>query len=149
MLDEINWQIRYHIYEFWLNNGNPPQLKDLATAFSISEADVQDTLERLHNAHHIFLDPENRKIRMANPLSAIKTDYRVKSGETWVYANCAWDTLGIAAMTGDAVTIEAKLPVSKETVTYHVKSGELIAPPGLLVHFSLPVRQWYDNLIHT
>jgi hypothetical protein len=86
---------------------------------------------------------------MANPLSAIETDYRVKVGEHWLFANCAWDTLGIAAMLRADVTIEARLPLSKELVTYQVKSGELIVPSNLLVHYSLPVKHWYDNLIHT
>ena len=148
-LSQQDWQIRTHIYADWVNQGQPPTLSNLATKFESTAEDIQQALERLDAAHHIFLDPDSRQIRMANPLSAIETDYRVKVGKHWLFANCAWDTLGIAAMTGDAVTIEATLAISRELITYQVKSGELIAPTGLLVHFSLPVNQWYDNLIHT
>src|SRR5690606_23751955 len=120
-----------------------------AKEFKLSEGAVQQALERLHDAHHIFLDPDSHQLRMANPLSAIETDYRVKVDDKWFFANCAWDTLGIAAMTVDSVTVEANLPRSREIVTNPVTSGQLIAPSGLLVHFSLPVRLWYDNLIDT
>lgn len=148
-LSQQDWQIRAYIYSHWVNQGQAPNTAALAAQFDLTEVDIQAVLEHLHEAHHIFLDPETRALRMANPLSAIETDYRVKVGEHWLFANCAWDTLGIAAMTGVAVSIEATLPLSDEAVTYHVKSGELIAPTGLVVHFSLPVNRWYDNLIHT
>ena len=148
-LTERDWQIRTYIYTFWVNRGKPPELSDLSDKFDVSQDDVQRALESLHEAHHIFLDPDTRQLRMANPLSAIETDYRVKVGDNWLFANCAWDTLGIAAMTGDAVEIQAIPPLSDDIITYHIKSGELIAPTGLLVNFSLPVSRWYDDLIHT
>ncbi|MEM9951007.1 MAG: organomercurial lyase [Chloroflexota bacterium] len=148
-LYESDYRVRTAIYALWLDLGHAPTIADLATVLDLTESQTTDALERLDSAHHIFLDPTTRNLRMANPLSAIETDYRVKVDDHWLYANCAWDTLGIPAMTGDATQIEAILPLSDEIIQYEIKSGQLIAPHGLLVHFSLPVRQWYDDLIHT
>lgn len=144
-----DWQLRSTIYSHWLDKGVPPNIEDLALIIDTTPQAIQASLERLNSAHQLFLDPQTRHLRMANPLSAIPTDYRVKVGQHWLYANCAWDTLGIAAMVGQDVTIEATLPLSKEAVTYQVQSDKLIADDNLIVHFSLPIKQWYDDLIHT
>lgn len=148
-LSEQDWQLRANIYKRWIDNGVAPELSDLATNFGLSIDEIQSSLERLNSAHQLFLDPQTHNIRMANPLSALPTDYRVKVGKHWVYANCAWDTLGIVAMIKQDAIIDAQLPLSKEPVIYQVTSGKLVADDGLLVHFSLPVNEWYDDLIHT
>lgn len=148
-LSQQDWQIRVFIYEFFVENARPPSVSETGEKFDIPVDETQEAYRRLHDAHHIFLDVETGAIRMANPLSAVPTDYRVKVNGKWLFANCAWDTLGIAAMVGWDVEIEATLPISRESVTYHVKSGELLADNHLLVHFALPVDQWYDDLIHT
>jgi hypothetical protein len=44
--------------------------------------------------------------------------------------------------------IEAVIPTSGETMAYAIVSGALQAAPGG-VHFALPFRRWYDDLIHT
>jgi hypothetical protein len=148
-LSEQDWQIRIFIYEFFVENARPPSSTETSEQFAISVDDTLGAYQRLHNAHHIFFGPETNKIRMAHPLSAVGTDYRVKVKGKWLNANCAWDTLGIAAMLGQDAEIEATLPVVREIITYQVKSGELIADDNLLVHFALPVRQWYEDLQHT
>jgi alkylmercury lyase-like protein len=148
-LAEQDWQIRVFIYGFFLENTRPPSSAETAQKFNILVAEAQQVYQRLHNAHHIFLDMQTNEIRMANPLSAIPTDYRVKLNDKWLYANCAWDTLGVAAMVGQDAVIAATLPISRDVVTYHVKSDELLADDNLIVNFALPVRQWYNDLIHT
>lgn len=149
VLTEQDWRIRAFIYEFFMENARPPSPDEMGQQFNISSDEAQQSYQRLHEAHHIFLDAETATIRMANPLSAVPTDYRVKVNDKWLFANCAWDTLGIAAMVGQDVEIEATLPMSRKLVTYQVKSGELLADDNLVVHIAMPVRQWYDDVIHT
>ena len=85
---------------------------------------------------------------MAWPLSAIPTPYRVQILGRNLFANCAWDSLGIPAMLHADARIEATLPVSRERVTYAIENGELYADKAF-VHFALPFRRWYDDLVNT
>jgi hypothetical protein len=148
-LSEQDWQIRAFIYTFFVANARPPSIAEMARKFNISNDEIRDAYNRLNAAHHIFLEPGTDTIRMAHPLSAVITDYRVQVDNRWLYANCAWDSLGIAAMCHTDAHMEATLPLSRETVTYRIQDGELMANANWLVHFALPVRQWYDDLIHT
>ncbi len=85
---------------------------------------------------------------MANPLSAVPTPYRVYVNGHRLWANCAWDSLGIPAMLHTDARIEATFTPSGDAATYAITAGRLNAACGV-VHFPLPFRQWYDNLIHT
>jgi hypothetical protein len=85
---------------------------------------------------------------MANPLSAVATGFRVHVNGKCLWANCAWDSLGIPAMLHADATIEASLKPSGERVTYAVEGGTLHAPYAL-IHFPLPFARWYDDLIDT
>lgn len=96
----------------------------------------------------IFLDVTTGQIRMANPFSAIPTSYRVRVGEKVWWANCAWDTLGIAAALNLNVDIEANHPTDGQTVTLKVTNGA-VTEPDWLIYFPLPCQQWYDDLVYT
>lgn len=86
---------------------------------------------------------------MANPLSAVPTPYRVQVKGKSLYANCAWDSLGIPAMLHDDAQIEARLIDQTEPICYAIGHGVLHADDQLVIHFPLPFRSWYDNLVHT
>ncbi len=116
--------------------------------FGISDEEARQAYHRLHDHHTILLEPGADTVRMAWPLSAFPTDYRVTVNGRRLWANCAWDSLGIPAMLHTDATIEAKYALSGEPVSYRVESGSLVAPDSI-VHFSLPFRQWYDDVIHT
>ena len=85
---------------------------------------------------------------MANPLSSISTKYRVRDKGRHLWANCAWDSLGIAAMFDKDVIIEAEEPLSGNKLRY-VTYNNRVYGPNYVVHFSVPAAQWYDNLIFT
>ena len=85
---------------------------------------------------------------MANPLSAVKTDFRVQVGDQWLYANCAWDAPGIPAMLQQDADIEMRYSPGGEMARFRVGDGELQAE-DCLVHFALPFRRWYDDLVET
>jgi hypothetical protein len=148
-LTEFDWQVRTFIYEFFVANGQPPTVADAAQKFGIDEAEAKAAYQRLNDVSQLFLEPHTHQIRMANPLSAVPTDYRVQVNGVWLYANCAWDTVGIAALCHSDAQVEATLPVSREKITYQVVDGELQAADNLKVHIPLPARRWYENLIHT
>jgi hypothetical protein len=145
---EEDWHIRLAIYRYFVANGRPPDHAEIARELTIPVEEARQAYRRLHDRHQLVLDPDTDTIRMANPLSAVPTSYRVFVGGHWLWANCAWDSLGIPAMLHADAQVEAVFAHSGEATSYAIESGALKATGGV-VHFPLPFRRWYDNLIHT
>ncbi len=147
-LSDLDWDIRLFIYRDFVDRGAPPSVDDAAERFDISIDEARASFQRLHRGHAIFLEPETDHVRMANPLSAIPTPYRVTVNGQSLYANCAWDSVGVPAMLRRNAQIEARVSDS-ESIRYSIENGALIADTALVVHFPIPFSHWYDDLIHT
>lgn len=147
-LPDRTWKVRAFIYRFFVDHDRPPTVAETARQFAMPVDAARDAYTQLAAAHQMVLEPGSDEIRMASPLSTIPTPYQVVVGDHRYYANCAWDSLGIPAMLGADARIEAHDTLSGELVRFTVEAGELRADGGY-VHFSVPVRDWYGDLIHT
>ena len=148
-LTDSDWDIRLYIYESLAWSGSAPDVAALTVQFGISTSEAGLALRRLHDAHALVLRAGSSDILMANPLSAVPTDYRVLIGDKALYANCAWDSLGIPAMLGADACIEARHPLTGDLIKYRVIDSQLQMGKERLVHFALPFRHWYDDIIDT
>lgn len=145
---DSDWQIRQHIYARLIATGRAPDIHDIAAQFALHPASAQTALQRLHDAHVLVL-ADDGAVLMAHPLSAVPTDYRAHINGRWLYANCAWDSLGIPAMLGSDVQIEALHPLTRQPIPYAVSGGQLAGADDGLVHFARPFRHWYDDIVET
>ena len=111
---------------------------------------MQEIYQRLHDGHAFYLEPGSSNVRMANPLSVVPTPYRVTVNGRTLHANCAWDSVGIPAMLHADVIIESVYTTADgdQPARYAIVDGDLTGDDGL-VHFPVPFRHWYDDLIHT
>ncbi len=144
-----DWRIRQYIYEALVTSGHPPDARAIGERFGMSTGDARRALRRLHDAHALVLQPVGDAVLMAHPLSAAPTDYRVLVGGVALYANCAWDSLGIPAMLGCDATVEARHPLTGDRLRYSVEAGRLRGGSDCLVHFAHPFRHWYDDIVET
>ena len=119
----------------------------IAREFGLSRRDAGLALQRLHAAHALVLQESSGEILMAHPLSAVPTDYRVTVDGLCLFANCAWDSLGIPAMLGGDARIEALHPLNGDQMHYAIVDGELQGAG--LVHFARSFRHWYDDIVDT
>ncbi|NND02738.1 MAG: hypothetical protein HKN91_08125 [Acidimicrobiia bacterium] len=138
--------LRYAIYRAFADTGRPPTKPKLAKWCGDS-ATAQDALWRLHNAHAIVLDSAG-DIRMALPFSAVETGHTVASGDRSWLANCAWDTLAIPAALDVDATIDATWLDTGDPVDLAVVDRDLSSTAGF-IHFAVPARQWWDDIVET
>jgi hypothetical protein len=159
MKEDLIWQVRHFVYQYFADTTHPPSVDETAKHFNITNEEARDLYLELHNRHAFFLDLETLEVRMANPFSGIRTDFKVSANGKTYFANCAWDMLGIpAALHCDAV-IEAVCTESNETVEIEIQNGNIAqaavlgggdaALSKLRVHFPLPFSRWYDDLVFT
>jgi hypothetical protein len=143
-----DWTVRHHIYRQIVERERPPTVAETAAQLGMAPEAARAAFDRLHERHAIFLDPTSREIRIANPFSAVPTAFRVRTAGHGYWANCAWDALGIAAALARDVRIEAEDAASGEPIELSVGDGRL-RHRDEIVHFAIPFRRWYDDLITT
>ncbi len=80
----------------------------------------------------------HRRIALAYPFSAIRTDYAVRIGDVRAHAVCAIDALGVAAMARKATRLRCPCPVCADPITVALRAD------GLSVSLASPVhiRVW-------
>ena len=139
-------QMRYRIYRTFARTGRAPTKDQLAERAGGGD-DSRAALRRLHDAHAVVLGAGG-EIRMALPFSAVETDHVVRSGSLRWWANCAWDALAIPAALSIDAEIRGAWMDSGQPAELAVADGQLTSTEGV-VHFQIPARQWWDDIIET
>ncbi len=85
---------------------------------------------------------------MANPLCAVPTCYAVYVEQKMYFGTCAWDALGILAMLNANGVVETSCPCCGEGMTITIVNGHPLLTQGL-IHFAIPARQWWENIVFT
>jgi len=147
-ITQFDLKIRYQIYRFFADHCRAPSYQEIVDSINVETEHVLGSFHKLHERHMIFLERAANTIRMSNPFSAILTKYLGKSGQKAWWANCTWDSLGIAAALKIDVQIQAAYPDIQETVELHVENG-IVDGKDHVVYFALPCHQWYADLVFT
>jgi hypothetical protein len=148
-LDEnLLWDVRAFVYGHFAATAQPPTADETAAHFQLTVSQAVDAYRELHQRHALFLEPGTASIRMANPFSAVPTRFRVHAQGRSYWANCAWDALGIPAALHHDADIEAACAESNSPVELAVRDARVI-DHGERIHFAIPFRRWYDDLVFT
>jgi hypothetical protein len=142
------WEIRAFVYQHFAETTHPPRADDVASHFALTHKEAVSAYEELHQRHTLYLKPGTHEILMANPFSGIETSFKVHANGRTYFANCAWDSLGIPAALHTNAEIEATCTQSGELIQLRV-TGQRVEHSGTLVHFLIPFREWYDDLVST
>jgi hypothetical protein len=140
--------VRYQIYQYFARHGQAPSYQDIAADLAAPEEAVRQAFHALHKRHLLFLQAGSDAIQMASPFSGVPTRYRVAAGGVEWWANCAWDSVGIAAALGADVHIRAEYPDGSGSAEFDVRGGK-IDGRGHVVYFALGFKHWYDDLVYT
>ena len=146
---ERDWAIRTEIYRHFVEHERAPSHEEIAATFNLESEEARQAFHRLHAAHAFFLDPGTDTIRLLNPFSNVPTPFRVEIGEKSYYANCAWDMLAIPAMLGQDALIHAHLEVAEAIIELPVRDGAPRPDRDHLINYSVPSRDWYEDLVYT
>jgi len=147
-VDPADIELRSATYALFVGLGRAPRLEETAAAVGSDVTDVEAGWRRLHEAHALVLDLPEIAIRMANPFSAVPTDFRVHAGGRDWYANCAWDAFGICVVLGSDGRIETSCPDCGERIHVEVR-GNRPDDESLLFHCLVPAAQWWGDIVFT
>lgn len=142
------WEIRAFVYGHFAETALPPGVKETASRFDLPPEEAISAYEELHQRHALYLKPGTHEILMANPFSGVETRFRVHARGKTYFANCAWDSLGIPAVLHTDAGVEAACAQSGEPIRLSILNQQ-VQEADVLVHFLIPFREWYDDLVST
>lgn len=136
------------ILQFIIDNGFGPDSAELAALLHVAEPDVITALHALQDYHGVVLHPNSSRIWVIHPFSLAPTNFTVRTMDRVYWGNCAWCSLGVAALLQRDVTITTVFGADRQQVDIHIQNGELVET-NLYVHFPIPMTQAWDNVIYT
>ncbi len=139
-------QVRFHVYTHFVTAGQAPTTEEVATALSCLRSDVQTAYQRLADGKALVLQ-NSGEVLMAEPFSAIPTPFSVEVGDRQWWGNCIWDALGIPAMLKQDAHIVTACGDCGESITLDIRDGKLQQPHAGVVHFALPPKEWWKDVV--
>jgi hypothetical protein len=140
-------EIRVFIYDWIVAHGEPPHTEDIGAHIGKSAHEARDAIANLNIGKTVLCHPASGEIWMAGPFAASETPYRVVGAQASWFANCAWDSLGIAAIVNEDVVVETSCADCGDPMRLRVKHGQVCGDG--IVHLLLPVREWYRDIGYT
>ncbi|MEO0790466.1 MAG: alkylmercury lyase family protein [Bacteroidota bacterium] len=140
--------LHYTILQNILENGYAPSVADLANTLGVKEDKVIEGLYKLQDYHGVVLHPNEPKIWVIHPFSLAPTNFYVESDRGGWWGNCAWCSLGVAALLDSQVKITTTIGGETKQIEINIVDGE-IHEKGYYIHFPTPMKNAWDNVIYT
>jgi hypothetical protein len=148
--DELDFLVRREVYDVTIRTGCVPAATELAAALHETNERVRDALARLA-AGRVFVLGDDGGIVMAAPFSGVPTPFTVVvtgvANDISYFANCIWDALGVAAMLHADARIATTCEDCGAALGVRVENGAALGEG--LVHFAIPARRWWDDIVFT
>jgi len=143
-----NSTLHHTIIKKIIDNGFAPDVEELRSIFNVSESEVAKALHDLHEYHGVVLHPNQPKVWVIHPFSLAPTNFIVKSAKGTWWGNCAWCSLGVAALLKHDLTITTSFGAYGDPVTIHIEDGKILEK-DLVIHFPIPMKKAWDNVVYT
>lgn len=140
--------LHHHILRYLIDQGYAPSIETLAALLDQPVAAVRAALRALAEYHGVVLHPNSDRIWVIHPFSTAPTPFVLRAADGLWWGNCAWCSLGAAALLQRDLTISTTLGAEGEPVRLRVHNGQLL-DQDYVVHFPVPMRHAWDNVIYT
>lgn len=143
-----NSNLHYTIIRYIIDNGYAPDSDTLSQLLNANVPAIEQGLYALQDYHGVMLHPHAPRIWVIHPFSLAPTNFLVKTEHRLWWGNCAWCSLGIAALLKQDLTITTRIAAYDEQVVIEIKDGEILNK-DLYIHFPVPMMQAWENVIYT
>ena len=142
-------EVRLAVLDAAMRSGKVSDAHTIARLLGREAADVIDAFRHLGEGHIYVVEPgDPSRLRMANPFSAVPTAFRVEVGNVSYFGNCIWDSLGIVSLLGGNGRVLTSCPDCRDPLELRVAGRRLVRAEGV-VHFSVPSRHSWDDIVYT
>ena len=154
-LDPFEWsedalRLRQFVYEFWIEHGHGPNLRDVHESVGLSRRDAVGAYRELQLGICAGIDlfSQNASVYRFMPFASFPTQVKAfLDGEFHSFAGCAMETFSFSklpALKDRTVTFESYCSCCLRPVRFSAKSGEILhrEPEGFLIHVSSSPWDW-------
>ena len=143
-----NSTLHYTILRHIIDTGFAPDVPTIGNILGTGTQEIVDGLNALQEYHGVVLHPNEPKVWVIHPFSLAPTNFLVKSKSGIWWGNCAWCSLGIAALLREDASITTRIAAYDKQVVIHIRDGD-IREKDLCIHFPIPMKNAWDNVIYT
>jgi hypothetical protein len=147
LLSDLAVAIRRLVYDGAIERCAIPNKGELTGATGGSTEAVDGALRELADAHMLVLQRDSGEVLMANPFSAVPTPFVVTIGARRWYANCIWDSMGLAAMLGSDARLDASCGCCG-TALNMTMPRDCRDDDERVAHFAIPAARWWDDIVY-
>jgi Alkylmercury lyase len=133
-----------------VRDGHAPGPAALAATLGVPVSEIDAALRRLADEHGVVLHPHGAGVWVVHPFALSPSSTWVETPRGGWWAPCLWCGFGILAALGDDgrdAHIHARLGGEARATAIVMEGGDLL-DEGLVVHFALPPRVAWDNVVH-
>lgn len=142
-------EVRVEVYRSFVEDCRAPTKPEMAARLGISEDEVGAGLRELANQDVIAFVPGTEELWLAHPFCATDAPFEVTSGARRWESICVWDALGILALVETDGSVDTSCPDCGEDLRLEVAGGRVAASDGIVVHFGVPAKRWYEDVGYT
>ncbi len=108
--------LHYTILKHIIDKGFAPNPETLSSILNVDVADVEKGLYDLQDYHGVVLHPKKPEIWVIHPFSLAPTNFFIQSSKGIWWGNCAWCSLGVAALLKEDLTITTNLGAQDQQI---------------------------------
>ena len=143
-----NSTLHHYILQKIVDTGRSPKICDLSDVFGVEEQGIATALRTLQDYHGAVLHPKSSEVWVMHPFSTAPTNFWIENTEGGWWGNCAWCSLGAAALLDRDLTITTTLGGESKQVVIEIKDGVLMND-DLFIHFPIPMtKAWAVSYTH-
>lgn len=142
--------LHHHVIKQIVDTSIAPKISEIADTFSVSHDEMVEALKALETYHGVVLHPNSAEVWVMHPFSTAPTGFWLESKDKkqgW-WGNCAWCSLGAAALLDRDLSITTTLGGESKQVVIDIVDGQ-IQNQNLFIHFPIPMVKAWDNVIFT
>lgn len=143
-----NSSLHHQIIRHIVDNGRAPGIAELSKTFDVSESVLIAALRSLQEYHGVVLHPVSSEVWVMHPFSTAPTNFWIESETGGWWGNCAWCSLGAAALLDRDLTITTTLGGESKQVVIKIKDGQILND-RIYIHFPIPMVKAWDNVTYT
>lgn len=145
---EFDTSVKLTVYTHFAETGRRPTVQEVAARVGSDAAHVLEAYKNLRAQRVLVVEADRSSIRMASPFSGIPTQHVVEAGGIQYFANCAWDSLGIAAALHKPAVVHSSCAQSSEPLHLNVGINGP-EPSDWIFHCLVPAAHWWDDIVFT
>ena len=143
-----NSSLHYQVMRHIVDTGRAPGISELLDVFGVAEDAMIAALKELQDYHGVVLHPVSSEIWVMHPFSTAPTNFWLESKSGGWWGNCAWCSLGAAALLDRDLTITTTLGTESRQAVVEIRDGQILNK-NIFIHFPVPMVRAWENVTYT